>query len=206
MYAPPTYGDVTPSVADYGDNVTLPLVELDPWANLDAAERARFITKVIEHHVRAHDPKLPYYTPPPAVARQRPAASLVGCFASARMTSRPGGGFVESKTRRMLRRYSVAACETACWEKGTEAFALQCGGFCSGNGHKLGRCFCGPAFVAAVAMVKRLPPKVCETTCSLHDPRPCGGYDGLAVYNLDLSNETKQAGLETDIDASAVTV
>jgi len=45
VYAPPAYGNVTPSYADYGDNVTLPLVGLDPWATLDSAERTRFLTK-----------------------------------------------------------------------------------------------------------------------------------------------------------------
>jgi len=45
VYAPPAYGNVTPSYADYGDNVTLPLIGLDPWDTLDSAERTRFLTK-----------------------------------------------------------------------------------------------------------------------------------------------------------------
>lgn len=45
VYAPPAYGNVTPSYAAYGDNVTLPLIGLDPWATLDSEERTRLLTK-----------------------------------------------------------------------------------------------------------------------------------------------------------------
>lgn len=45
VYAPPAFGNVTPSYTDYGGNATLPLVSLDPWATLDSAERTRFVTE-----------------------------------------------------------------------------------------------------------------------------------------------------------------
>ena len=45
VYAPPQYGNATPGYAAYGENVTLPLIGLDPWDTLDAGQREMFLTK-----------------------------------------------------------------------------------------------------------------------------------------------------------------
>jgi hypothetical protein len=45
VHAPPIYGNVTPGYAAFGDNVTLPLIGLEPWDTLDSGERKMLLDK-----------------------------------------------------------------------------------------------------------------------------------------------------------------
>lgn len=139
--------------------------------------RAQFITKAIEAAVQRHDPKLPYYSRPADALR--PPEPYLGCLDGRRSAS----AFAEIAARRPLRRYTVESCANACRRRSTH-FALQCGGFCSGNGHRLGRCFCAKVPFLGTTSYRQRPDPECATTCSLHDARPCGGWDAIAVYSL----------------------
>jgi len=86
------------------------------------------------------------------------------------------------QAKRPLRRFTVRTCANACRRRSTH-FAVQCGGFCSGNGHRLARCFCAKVPYRGSSERKRARAE-CATTCSLHDSRPCGGSDAAAVYLL----------------------
>jgi len=137
--------------------------------------RARFITRAVEESIRGHAPNTPYYVPPPTL----PAASepFLRCIAKPHAPE-----FLEVHAKRPLRRFTVQTCADACRRRSTH-FAVQCGGFCSGNGHRLARCFC--AKVPYRGWSGRARSRAdCATTCSLHDVRPCGGWDVAAVYLL----------------------
>ena len=77
----------------------------------------------------------------------------------------------------------MTTCAESCRKR---YFALNCGGFCSGNGHRLGRCFCGDGATdggGALSWGRKRDDAECQTTCALHDSRPCGGAGGrMAVY------------------------
>lgn len=155
--------------------------------------RARFMTRAIEQAMRQHDPQLPFYTRPTDLAVS--PDTYVGCIDY----WRAGTTFTELSARRPLRRFTVESCGLACRRQSRTAthFAVHCGGFCSGNGHKLARCLCAKGTYAsattqaggdsgATAMIAgpRHPKAECATTCSLHDARPCGGHDAVAVYHM----------------------
>ena len=153
--------------------------------------RARFITRAVEAAIQLHDPPgASFYTKPAGIAP--PAEPYLSCAAGRGMS-----GFVEVHARRPLRRFTVATCARACQGKSTH-FAVQCGGFCSGNGHRLARCFC--AKVPFVGITHRKPKAECATTCTLHDSRPCGGWDAAAIYTL-----TPRPQLAAPADATAAT-
>ena len=82
------------------------------------------------------------------------------------------------------RGFNVSMCEQKC--AGWPHFALICGGFCSGDVHYRGRCVCGQGMAWRRILVAPLGAQKCESTCSLHDDRPCGGAAAMAVYNLSL--------------------
>ena len=135
--------------------------------------RARFITRAVEANIRLHAQNTPYYVRPAEM--RRPPEPFLRCIERPRAPD-----FIEVQAKRPLRRFTVQACAKACRMRSTH-FAVQCGGFCSGNGHRLARCFC--AKVPYYGTTGRLRPKAeCATACSLHDPRPCGGWDAAAVY------------------------
>lgn len=148
--------------------------------------RARFITRAFELHVAQHEreqPRLPYFVPQPPL----PAEPYVACLDGRQYAS----AFTEVNARRPLRRFTVATCALACRTRNAAHFGLQCGGFCSGNGHRLGRCFCAksastPALsVADVTSIRAQRPRYdCASTCSLQDARPCGGFDAMALFSL----------------------
>ncbi len=140
--------------------------------------RAKFITAVAEVLLAKPPGALPRYTPPlPAAEAATPRRSTyAGCYAAhaAKQT------LTEIKARGKLHWFTVAKCERACAERGDVAvFALECGGFCSGTGHRWGRCHCGPSEVSAG---RKMSDQACATTCNLHDTRPCGGANALALY------------------------
>jgi hypothetical protein len=144
--------------------------------------RATFITQVVQHHVLQHQAGAPYYIPPP---RQKAAEPFVHCIDARTNSIR----FEEVHARRPLRRYTVASCALKCSARSAAHFAMQCGGFCSGNGHRLARCYCAKGDVMRLrTSPKHRNPAECATTCSLHDSRPCGGFDSLAVYALGPRN------------------
>ena len=153
--------------------------------------RARFITKAIELHVAQHErerPHQPYFVPqlPPAAAEP-----FIGCLD----TRTHARAFEEVPAKRPLRRFTVAACAVACRTRSAAYFAMQCGGFCSGNGHRLGKCLCSRA--AQTRALNALasdggaggprshrPRSDCASTCSLQDARPCGGFDAMAFFAM----------------------
>ena len=155
--------------------------------------RARFITRAVEHHVGLHDTRLPYYTPRLHGAAAAVAGATTGvpepfvACVDARMNAQR---FTEVPARRPLRRYTVATCAAACRVRGAGYFGTLCGGFCSGNGHRLARCFCARSAAGDAKFQLSFDPKRprqrrdCATTCSLHDSRPCGGLDTMAVFAM----------------------
>ena len=142
--------------------------------------RARFITKAFQWHIQQHDPQRPYYTPLPAPST--PLEPYVGCI-HARLNEHM---FTEIPARRPLRRFTVATCAVACQKYRAATFAVQCGGFCSGNGHRLARCHCAKPGMTPTSNSKSARLE-CATACSLRDSRPCGGFDSMAVF-ASLSN------------------
>ena len=139
--------------------------------------RALFITRAVEAAMKLHDPKLPHYIKPADI--REPPEPYLACLDGRRSAS----AFTEIAARRPLRRYTVATCAAACRRRSTH-FAVMCGGFCSGNGHRLARCFCAKVPYLGSAMARKKQKIDCSTTCTLHDSRPCGGWDALAVYSL----------------------
>ena len=138
--------------------------------------RARFITKAIAANVRLHPPSAPYYTLPSDY--KTPPEPYLRCIRRPRAPD-----FTEVVAKRPLRRYTVQTCAQTCRRSSSTHFAVQCGGFCSGNGHRLARCFCAKAPYVVGAGGTR-PRAECATTCSLHDSRPCGGWETAAVYAI----------------------
>lgn len=142
--------------------------------------RARFISQVVELVVPRT--RKDNQSRSISYAAQGPSAAFMGCYDMPRSKNHE---FTEQKVRRILRRHTVATCAQTCKsKKGTKLFAMECGGFCSGNGHRLGRCFCG-ASKTEIFSHKRRPRATCAMPCSLHDPRPCGGNGVLAIYSFD---------------------
>ena len=133
--------------------------------------RARFLSKVAAAAMRSHKAGTPYYRAPPDAASLMQDARYEGCY---RQTSE----FAELQVRRPLRRFTVSTCLKACGK--APLFALHCGGFCTGNGHRLGQCLCGRSEIGPER--KKFGDRDCATTCSLHDSRPCGGPTGIAVF------------------------
>lgn len=137
--------------------------------------RARFITRAVEANIRLHAQGTPYYVKP--ISLSKPIEPFLRCIERPRTPT-----FSEVVAKRPLRRFTVQTCATACRRRSTH-FAVQCGGFCSGNGHRLAKCFCATVPYTGTSTKQR--PKVeCATACSLHDSRPCGGWDSAAVYLL----------------------
>lgn len=83
--------------------------------------------------------------------------------------------------------FNVSDCQGRCVGRGWSHFALVCGGFCKGGDvHNRARCMCGsPAAWRSVQSSPMRKPAVCMSTCSLHDPRPCGAAGAMAVYGTD---------------------
>ena len=144
--------------------------------------RARFISHVLELAVkrRVRDGMTVSPLPNNYSMALGPNASFLGCFATG---SSRALDFVEKKMRRPLRRFTVATCAEAC-RNGSDTFALECGGFCTGNGHRLGKCWCGSGSLDHSR--RRRTRASCAMACSLHDPRPCGGNGVLAVYSYSM--------------------
>ena len=158
--------------------------------------RARFVTWVAEEAMRRQaNRSAPYYSLPSqdhvvhaGTGSDEHSTHLVGCFAIPSGAGRAGmsSGLREpprSRNRRKLHRYTVKSCEETC--SGTAGFGLQGGGFSTGNAHILGKCLCAVTPISDVPMKwwrKRLPQRECSTVCTLHDPRPCGGPKGIAMY------------------------
>lgn len=139
--------------------------------------RARFISQALERVVQRGGLGPTHRPIAAANASQHVVRTpYLGCFDGA---IKAKAGLVEQKLRRQLRRFTVQTCESVC--RGRASFALECGGFCSGNGHRLGRCWCGATTPDPLA--RRRAAAACATTCSLSDPRPCGGTSALAVYS-----------------------
>jgi hypothetical protein len=137
--------------------------------------RARFITRATQAAIAQHDPKLPYYSRPSGALE--PTEPYLRCIGG-----RVSTYFVEVQARRPLRRFTVDACARTCERKSTH-FGVQCGGFCSGNGHRLARCYCSKVQLTN-SVGREKDPNECATACSLNDPRPCGGWDAMALYAL----------------------
>lgn len=136
--------------------------------------RARFLSQVLEISRNTREATI-------NVTTQGPAASFEGCFDVRWLRELQ---FKEQrKPRRMLRRFTVATCASVCRAlPEAKVFALECGGFCAGNGHRLARCWCGSQQPERKS--RKRPPGTCAWTCSLHDPRPCGGSGVRAVYSF----------------------
>lgn len=188
--------------------------------------RARFVSWVAEEAIRRQaNSTQAFYAPPLApsnasisgVAAAAPA-TIVGCFAFSPKLAVASGiaGWQEpskSRNRRKLHRYTVRSCHSACatvFESGH--FGLHSGGFSTGNAHILGRCFCTKRIVGARSAGRPLPSSECATTCSLHDPRPCGGPRAIAVYafggialNGSTSTSRRRGSPLEDVDAERQT-
>ena len=149
--------------------------------------RARFISHVLESVAQRSNASMPRHATNFSFA-SGPNATFLGCFATGSPTRTRD--FVEKKKRTALRRFTVAACAATCRSEST-TFALECGGFCTGNGHRLGRCWCGSSSLNPSR--RRRPRSSCATTCSLHDSRPCGGNGVLAVYSYGPENHSTSA-------------
>ena len=158
--------------------------------------RARFISAVARKAIDAHPVGVPWYVPPPA---KNSSNHYEGCYTEVR--SRPAessnataqqasGAWHEQSQPPHLGPFSsgfnVSDCEQRCARRPWSHFALTCGGFCkSGDVHNRGRCLCGSMeawLLARAAPVRN--PAVCDSTCSLHDDRPCGAAGAMAVYRL----------------------
>ena len=137
--------------------------------------RARFITRAVQANVERHAAGTPYYVRPAALPL--PPEPFLRCIDKPRSST-----FTEVQAKRPLRRFTVHTCAVACRKRSTH-FAVHCGGFCSGNGHRLARCYCAKVPYLGTTGRARAQAE-CATTCSLHDSRPCGGWDTAAVYLL----------------------
>lgn len=138
--------------------------------------RALFMTKALEAAVARHAPKATYYVRPAGLLP--PPEPYQSCVDARQNLV----AFSEVPARRPLRRFTVASCAAACAVRKTTHFAVQCGGFCSGNGHRLAKCFCAKPNYSGIARGRKRRASECATACSLQDPRPCGGLDAVAVY------------------------
>lgn len=154
------------------------VLELHTW---DA--RARFISKVAEGVLDGHAPR---YTPPPEVSTLEASSRYVGCFDAPTGNQLRAHGLREpahSRNRRKLWRYTVEDCQSACRGAG---FGLSEGGFSTGNAHAQGRCLCavrrGTVAAPRPPQLRARPEADCATTCTLHDPRPCGGPRAIALF------------------------
>ena len=151
--------------------------------------RARFISHVTERALDQRHGRLPYYVPPPEASALEASTRYLGCYDAPRSTSQlRASGLREparSRNRRKLWRYTVQLCQAAC-EGGV--FGLSEGGFSSGNAHTQARCLCAAAKGGDVALQERLSRRSsdaeCATACSLHDPRPCGGANAIALFAI----------------------
>jgi len=150
--------------------------------------RAAFLTKATEDAIARHTSSgEPWFRP---ARRTSPSRSrLLGCYIFP-PAGREGKGANISfvKQERFLagmpypRGFNVSDCEQTC---GASAFfGMYCGGFCRGDAHYRGDCFCGST--AAFRELQRSGTCTyalrCNTTCSLTDERPCGGPRAMAVY------------------------
>ena len=133
--------------------------------------RARFLSKVAVAAMRRHTAGTAHYRAPLDAASLMQDARYEGCYPQI-------SEFAELQVRRPLRRFTVSTCLKACGK--APLFALHCGGFCTGNGHRLGQCLCAHREIAPGG--RKLRDRDCATTCSLHDSRPCGGPVGMAVF------------------------
>ncbi len=154
--------------------------------------RARFVSKVALAAMARHAAGTAFYRAPPGAAALTQDARYEGCYP--RLPE-----FGDLRVRRPLRRFTVPSCLKACGK--APLFALHCGGFCTGNGHRLGQCLCGRREIAEKGKRKQLPDRDCATTCSLHDSRPCGGYHGIAVYR-----PSQPSANRTEVDAPLMRV
>ena len=170
--------------------------------------RARFITAVVERANRSHPPGVAWYRPPKkpesttSLRGQTSTSTYAGCFAEPRKRARAtfratnataNTAGVHDGTASMWdeqhvnvqgpypRGFNVSMCEQKC--AGWPHFALICGGFCSGDVHYRGRCVCGQGMAWRRILAAPLGGNKCESTCSLHDDRPCGAAAAMAVYN-----------------------
>jgi hypothetical protein len=158
--------------------------------------RARFVTMAIMSAIANsnHKAAQPFYVRPSSV--RVGLEPYLACLDARHSLS----AFTEVVARRPLRRYTVETCATACRRRSTH-FAVQCGGFCSGNGHRLARCFCAKLPFVGTTIGKRRQKVECSTACSLHDPRPCGGWDAVAVYSMRRENATATAPFPANLGA-----
>lgn len=167
--------------------------------------RARFISAVAQRAIDAHPTGAPWYVPPPPQPHSASGGtSYMGCFAEARGSEQPGGGRMGSESWIQMvapphggpftSGFNVSGCEQSCAVRGDEHgrrsshFALVCGGFCKGGDvHNRGRCLCGGEAAWRGLQGRRLrdgKERTCDSTCSLHDARPCGAAGAMAVYEL----------------------
>ena len=149
--------------------------------------RARFISHALEAHVRErqrHNQTAAFFVSNRSRSSDVHAEQFVGCIDARTFAE----NFEEYAARRPLRRFTVAACALACRSRQALHFAMQCGGFCSGNGHRLGRCFCASSAKPIKSDIRFRPRTDCATTCSLQDARPCGGFDSMALFSINSSN------------------
>jgi hypothetical protein len=156
--------------------------------------RARFLTKAVLHAIARRPHGAPWYAAPRDAAAAQEGAVSIGCVARSAAFAR---ALREQpvRPRRQLRWFTVSSCQRACGD--APVFAVHCGGFCSGNGHRWASCFCGSS--SAPPAQRTLDAGLCATTCSLHDPRPCGGQGTLALYS------TKGASSSLGRDAVSAT-
>ena len=157
--------------------------------------RASFVTMVVQEATKRHLQGVPWFQTPQARPGTRPNRSRwVGCF-SYPPNNRPkaesgnrslSGGFMKQK--RTIKGpyphgFNVTDCAQAC--RGRRFFGLLCGGFCRGDAHYRGDCYCGDAHaLPTLRELKGCAKRRCDSTCSLSDERPCGGSRAMAVYAL----------------------
>ena len=150
--------------------------------------RARFISQVAERALeQRRTDQRPYYTPPSEASEREASTRYLGCYGVPGSAGQlRASGLREparSRNRRKLWRYTVQLCQEAC---AGGVFGLSEGGFSSGNAHAQARCLCAAAGAGADALQARLSRRAnaaeCETACSLHDARPCGGARALALF------------------------
>ena len=144
--------------------------------------RARFITRVAEVAIRMQASEAAARYRPPPGARAANDSSFRGCFLQRSNTEKGLRAPPRSRNARKLFRYTVASCEEACAKGSSRYAALIGGGFTTGNGHTLAKCFCAEAALTQADGWRRRPDAECDTQCTLHDARPCGGYRSFALF------------------------
>ena len=172
--------------------------------------RARFISWIAEAAISRQATRPgPYYSPSASTAAS--TTPSLGCYAISSQSSFIAAGLADpkrSRNKRRLHRYTVSSCREACFASGARVFGVQGGGFSGGNAHMLARCYCSHTNMSVVAehdessprssrgttqrhrhratpmALRHVRAQKCQTTCSLLDPRPCGGAHSIALYAM----------------------